>query len=69
MHNTKTNMELYWIFCFQLERIGLIQGIKGPNHIGDDNSNFRKPYKLNEVERALVQDWTIKLLDASLVEL
>jgi len=35
----------------------------------DDNLIFRRPYKLNEVKRTLVQIQTIKLLDTSLVEL
>jgi len=35
----------------------------------DDNLFFRQPYRLNEMERALVQAQTTKLLDTSLVEL
>jgi hypothetical protein len=35
----------------------------------DDNPIFRRPYRLNEVERALVQAQTIELLDVGLVEL
>jgi hypothetical protein len=35
----------------------------------DDNPIFRQPYKLNEVERALVQVQTVELLDVGLVEL
>ncbi len=34
-----------------------------------DNLIFRWPYKLNEVERTLVQVQITKLLDANLVEL
>jgi len=33
------------------------------------NIIFKQPYKLNEVERALVQAWTSKLLEIVLVEL
>lgn len=35
----------------------------------NDNPIFKWPYIFSEVERALVQTWRIKLLDASLVEL
>jgi hypothetical protein len=35
----------------------------------DDNLISKRPYRLSEVERALVQAWTTKLLDANLVEL
>jgi len=35
----------------------------------DDNPIFRRPYKLNEVERTLVQIQIIKFLDTNLVEL
>jgi hypothetical protein len=35
----------------------------------NDNPIFKWPYIFSEVERALVQTWTIKLLDVSLVEL
>ncbi len=35
----------------------------------DDNLIFRRPYRLNEMERALVQARTTKLLDVGLVEL
>jgi hypothetical protein len=34
----------------------------------DDNPIFRKPYKLNEMERTLVQIQIIKFLDTNLVE-
>jgi hypothetical protein len=34
----------------------------------DDNPIFRRPYKFSEVERALVQAWITKLMDARLVE-
>jgi len=35
----------------------------------NDNPIFGRPYKLNEMERALVQARTTKLLDVGLVEL
>ncbi len=35
----------------------------------NDNPIFKWPYIFSEVERALVQTWTIKFLNASLVEL
>jgi hypothetical protein len=35
----------------------------------DDNPIFKQPYKFSEVERALIQVRTIKLLDVGLVEL
>ncbi len=35
----------------------------------DDNPIFKRPYRLNEIERALVQAQTVELLDVGLVEL
>jgi hypothetical protein len=35
----------------------------------DDNPIFKQPYRLSEMERALVQARTAELLNASLVEL
>ncbi len=35
----------------------------------DDNLIFKQPYMPSEVERALVQAWTTKLMDVGLVEL
>ncbi len=35
----------------------------------DDNPIFKRPHKLNEVERTLVQIQIIKFLDTNLVEL
>jgi hypothetical protein len=35
----------------------------------DDNLISKRPYRLSEIEGALVQVWTTKLLDANLVEL
>jgi len=35
----------------------------------NDNPIFKWPYIFSEVERALVQTWTIKLLDVSFIEL
>jgi len=43
------------MFCLQFEGIGLVKGTRGPNHIGYDNPIFRRPYKLSEVEKNLVQ--------------
>ncbi len=34
----------------------------------DDNPIFRKPYKLNEMERTLIQTQIINFLDTNLVE-
>jgi hypothetical protein len=35
----------------------------------NDNPIFKWPYIFSEVERALVQTWTIKLLDVNFIEL
>jgi hypothetical protein len=63
------NMRFHWMFCFQFEGIGLVKGTRGPIILEDDNPIFRRPYRLHEVERALVHVQTTKLLDAGLVEL
>ncbi len=58
---------------FNIQFKGISQAIKrtrGPHHTWeDDNLIFRWSYRFNEVERALVQIWTIELLDASLLKL
>jgi hypothetical protein len=40
--------------CFQLERIGPIKGARYQFIWDNDNLFFRRPYKLSEVEGALI---------------
>jgi len=55
------------MFCFQFERSKLGQ-LKGQEDwILEDNLILKQSYRLNEVERALVQARTIELLDVALV--
>jgi hypothetical protein len=57
------------MFCVQFEIIRPIDFFLNCVIFEDDNLNFRQPYKLNEVERALLQAQTLESLEASLVEL
>jgi hypothetical protein len=57
------------MLCLQPKGIKLVERIRGWNYVGNDNPIFKWPYIFSEAERALVQTWTIKLLDASLVKL
>jgi hypothetical protein len=42
-------------FAFNLKELGQLKGHKVYITLEDDTPNFRLPYKLSEVERALVQ--------------
>jgi hypothetical protein len=57
------------MFYIQFEGTRLIEKIKGPIKLGNDNPIFRGLYKLSEVKRALVQAHITKLLDVELVKL
>jgi hypothetical protein len=46
-----------------------IEKIRGLHILKDDNMTFRRPYKLNEVERVLVEAQTSNLLEVDLVKL
>ncbi len=41
-------------FAFNLKKLGRLKGHKVQIILGDDNPIFRKPYRLDEVERDLV---------------
>jgi hypothetical protein len=55
-------------FAFSLKELDQIKGQEVWIVLEDDNPIFRWPYKLNGVERTLVQTWTSQLLNATLVE-
>ncbi len=56
-------------FDFSLKELGQLWGQDVQIILEDDNPIFRRPYKLNEVDRTLVQTQMTELLDASIVEL
>jgi hypothetical protein len=56
-------------FAFNLKKLGQLKGHEVWIVLEDDNPLLRRPYRLNEMERALVQGQRAKLLDASLLEL
>jgi len=56
-------------FAFNLKELGRLKKQKVQIVLEDDNSIFGRPYRLNEMERALVQIRITKLLDVGLVEL
>ncbi len=56
-------------FALSLKELGQLKKQEVQIVLEDDNLIFRRPYRLNEMERALVQARTTKLLDVGLVEL
>jgi hypothetical protein len=52
-----------------LEELGQLWGQEVLIILEDDNPIFKQPYRLSEVEKALIQVQTSKLLYVSLVEL
>jgi hypothetical protein len=42
------------MFCFQLEGMGQLRGQEVQIILKDDNPIFKRPYRINEVERTLV---------------
>jgi len=56
-------------FTFSLKELGQLKGQDIQIIFEHDNPIFRQPYKLSEVERALVHVQTIELLNVGLVEL
>ncbi len=44
-------------FAFNLKELGQLGGQEVQIILEDDNPIFKQPYKLSEVERALVQMW------------
>ncbi len=61
--------KLYLMFWIHLKELRLLKGQEVHIILEDDDLIFKWPYKLNEVEKALVQAKTIKLLYVGLVEL
>jgi hypothetical protein len=53
-------------FAFNLKEVNQLKEQKVHIIFEDDNSISKQPYKVNEVERALVWAWTIKLLEVEL---
>jgi hypothetical protein len=41
-----TTTRLFWMFCFQLEGIGLMKRTRGLDYMEDDNPIFRRPIGL-----------------------
>ncbi len=69
-------LEIQWLlqdhvgcFTFSLKELGHLRGQEVWIVLEDDNPIFKQPYRLSEMERALVQARTAELLNASLVEL
>ncbi len=52
-----------------MKELGQLRGQEVQIILEDDNLIFRRPYKLSEVDRTLVQARTIELLHASPMEL
>ncbi len=52
-----------------MEELGQLWGQEVLIILEDDNPIFKQPYRLSEVEKALIQAQTSKLLYVSLVEL
>jgi hypothetical protein len=69
--------EVHWLllhsyigcFVLNLKELGQLKKQTNCVILEDDNLNFKQPYKLNEVERALLQTRTLESLEAGLVEL
>lgn len=55
-------------FSFNLKDLGQLKGQETQIVLKDDNIMSKEPYRFNELERALVQVQTTKLLDVGLVE-
>jgi hypothetical protein len=63
MRKTQWLLQKYiWCFGFSLKEPGQLKGEEVHIMLEDDDSIFKWPYKLNEVEKALVQAKTVKLL-------
>ncbi len=58
-----------WCFDFSLKELCQLKGQEVHIILEDDNSIFKWPYKLNEVEKAFAQAKTINFLYVGLVEL
>lgn len=55
-------------FSFNLKDLDQLEGQEAQIVLKDDNIISKQPYRFNELEKALVQVQTIKLLDVGLVE-
>ncbi len=53
-------------FAFNLKEVNQLKEQEVHIIFEDDNLISKQPYNFNEVERALIQVWTIKLLEVEL---
>ncbi len=56
-------------FAFSMKELGALIGPSIRIELASDTPIFCRPYKYNDMERDLIQSWTLDLLEAKLVEL
>ncbi len=56
-------------FAFNMKELGALIGLGIRVELASDSPIFRRPYRYSDMERDLIQSWTLDLLEAGLVEL
>jgi hypothetical protein len=56
-------------FTFNMKKLGALIGPSIRIELASDRPIFRRPYRYSDMERDLIQSWTLDLLEAGLVEL